>query len=375
MKRARAPSPPALAVAARRWKPAAVCAVIGGLAALGAAQIAPPRYRAQATIYALPGRAGGITAALRALDLGGAAGELGSQGATTETASYLVSVLRSHAVAAQVCARLDLAHHAHFAPRRPVGDWALAEMLRRAVTAKGDFAGLITIRAAAREPRLAADIANAYLGALDDFICNTALSKRLFIERQLESAQAQLARLESDLQAYQARHQSYALDAEARELIRNWAELNAQQSAAQAALRENAGVMEVSGSIDDLVTLRSRRAGMEGRSAELRRLEDRLQRRLAALPEIGLAMARRERKVAAKQALTEMLESQLELTRIAEVEEQARYQVLDRAHSPERPEWPRRKMSAAAGATAGLLIGLLGAYALGVRREERDAES
>jgi len=367
----RRPSP-ALS-AARRCKLAAACMLIGGAAALAATFLTPPQYRAEATIYALPSRSGGVAAALRELNLGGAAGEIAGQGATTDMASYLVSVLRSRAVAEKVCRRLDLAQRPDFAPPPPPDERAAAEMLRRSVSAKGDFAGLITIRATARTPHLASDIANAYLGALDEFMCTAAHSKRCFIERQLGEAKTELTRLERALQSYQAQHGSYALDVEAKELIQNWARLSADRLAAQVALHENAGVTEVSGSIEDLVSLRSRRAGIEARSAELSQLERQLARRIATLPEVGLGMARLQRAVAAKQALTEMLESQLEMARIAEVEEQARYQVLDRAYPPERPAWPRRKLSAAAGMAAGLMIGLLWAYLLGIRREVTDA--
>jgi uncharacterized protein involved in exopolysaccharide biosynthesis len=387
--------------AARGWRLVLACAVIGGIAAFAVTLFTPPRYRAEATIYALPGRNSGIAATLRELNLGGAAGEIASQGATTDMASYLVSVLRSRAVAERVCRRLNLAQRPDFvrpgarrllaAARLPSRERAAAETLRRAVTAKGDFAGLITIRVAARDPQLASDIANGYLGALDEFMCTAARSKRCFIERQLGEAKAELTRLERALQSYQAQHGSYALDVEAKELIQNWARLSADRLAAQVALRENAGVTEVSGSVEDLVSLRSRRAGLEARSAELSRLECQLARRIATLPEVGLGMARWQRAVAAKQALTEMLESQLELARIAEVEEQARYQVLDRAYPSQLPAWPRRKLSAAAGMLAGLLVGLLaarvwlgplgrppgtdqaGAQELGIRREAANA--
>jgi uncharacterized protein involved in exopolysaccharide biosynthesis len=353
----------------------AACAVTGGLAAFAMTYAARPAYRAEATIYALSGRGSAVSAALRDLNLGGAVGEFASQGATSETASYLVAALRSRALAAKVCTRLGLAHDPRFVRTQPRTPQALAERLRQSVTAKGDFAGLITIRATAGDPRLACDIANAYLVALDEFICAAAGGKRRFIERQLDGLRRQLASLERDLEAYQSRHQSYDLDVEAKELIQNWARLSAETQAAQVALRENAGVIEVSGSIDDLVALRSRRAGLEARSSELSQLERELGRRLAALPAIGLDMARLQRRVAAKQALTEMLESQLEMARIAEVEEQARYQVIDRAYPAERPVWPRRKLSAAAGVAAGLALGLLWAYALGMRREVTDAGS
>ena len=366
---------PALAVIAARWKMIAACAVIGALLAFAMTYLAQPSYRAEATIYALPGRGTSVTAALRDLNLGGAAGDFTGQSATTAMASYLVSVLRSHAVAAKVCGRLDLAREPRFAAAQPISQWALAEVLRRSVTAKGDLGGLITIRATARDPQLVFDIANAYLAALDDFMSTTAGSKRRFIERQLDQARVELASLERELRAYQSRHQSYDLDVEAKELIQNWARLSAEKQAAQVALRENAGVIEVSGSIDNLVTLRSQRAGLQARSSELGQLERELGRRLAALPEVGLGMARLQRRVAAKQALAEMLESQLEMARISEVEEQARYQVIDRAYPPERPVWPRRKLSAAAGLAAGLMVGLLWAYALGMGREVTDAGS
>jgi uncharacterized protein involved in exopolysaccharide biosynthesis len=355
-----------------RWRMIAACALIGGLTAFAAAHAARPRYRAEATIYALSYQGNTVSGALRALDLGGGMGQLLSQGATSETASYLVSILRSHAIADTVSRELDLARRHDFAPARPVGAWALAETLRRQVTARGDFSGLITITAIAPSAQLAGDIANAYVGALDDFMSSSARGKRRFIERQLREARTHLVTLERDLQSYQTSHGSYALEVEAQEMIRNWAQASAEQAAAQVALRENAGVTQVSGSIDDLVALRSRRAGLQARSQELQRLVERLQQRLSTLPQVGLGLARLQRRVALKQALVEMLESQLQLVRIAEVEEQTRYQVLDRAHPPARPVWPRRKLSALAGAAAGLLLGLLGAYVLGMRQEATD---
>ena len=373
--RARHALPLPVAGAARHWKMIAACAVIGGVAAFLAASLVRPRYRAQATIYTLSYQGNALSGALLARNFGGGASALAAQGTINDTASYLVSILRSHAVADAVCRRLDLAHRDDFTAGRAAGPWSLAEALRGCVIARGDFAGLITVSAVAPTPDLASDIANTYVAALDDFMSTTARGKRRFIERQLSAARAELAALERDLKDYQASHGSYALDVEAAELIRNWGQLRADAAATQVALQENAGVVRVSGSIDDLVALRSRRAGLEARSGELRQLVGDLERRLAALPEVGLGAARLRRKMEAKQALTQTLEAQLELARIAEVEEQARYQVLDRAYPPLRPAWPRRKLSAVVGAAAGMMLGLLGSYLLGTRREVMDANA
>ncbi len=358
---------------AQRWKMIAACALIGGLAAFSAASLARPRYRAEATIYALP-QGYALTGTLPALKLGVGVGQPVNPAAASETGTYLVNVLRSHAVADDVCRGLGLAHRRGFAPRRRVSEWALAERLRGCVTVRGSFSGLVTISAVAADPRLACDTANTYLLALDDFMSVAARDKRRFIARRLKQVQTELEALERGLQRYQAARGTYALDVEARELIQNWAHFSAESAATQVALRENAGVTQVSGSVDDLVALRSRRAGLEARAGELGQLVAQLETRLAGLPQVGLSLARLQRKVVAKQALAETLGSLLELARIAEVEEQTRYQVLDRAHPPLRPAWPRRKLSALVGAAVGLALGLVGSHLLGMRREAMNVE-
>ena len=78
--------------------------------------------------------------------------------------------------------------------------------------------------------------------------------------------------------------------------------------------------------------------------------------RFVAMPSTMTQLARLNWDVTARQAVVGLLQSSCENARITEQEEDARYQILDRAAPPEKPVRPRILLNTFTAAVLGLLI-------------------
>jgi len=102
-------------VAARRYKVIVSCTLIAALVGLGLSFVLPRVYRAEATIYVPPNPAGGLSAVLRGLALSPGISDALASRNQSDVANYLIAVLESRALAADVAKTLDLKRHRLFA--------------------------------------------------------------------------------------------------------------------------------------------------------------------------------------------------------------------------------------------------------------------
>ncbi|HEX7079317.1 MAG TPA: GNVR domain-containing protein, partial [Candidatus Eisenbacteria bacterium] len=197
--------------------------------------------------------------------------------------------------------------------------------------------GTVVVRVEDRDPKRAADLANAYAEELDRFNREIRMTKgrrtRLFVEQRLKETQQELADAEEALRRYGERHHAVALSSDQLSAVEGGARLFANQ----AALEVQLGV--------------ARQYASES-SAEVRRLRvqlDEVNRLIGALPDLGLELARLMRTVKIQEQVFSLLSAQYEEARITEARDVPTVEVLDRADPPERRIWPRRGLLTALG--------------------------
>lgn len=208
--------------------------------------------------------------------------------------------------------------------------------------------GLIVVTVEDRDPRRAADIANAYAGALEDLNTRLAISeaaqRRLFFEHQLQEAKSSLAKAELELGQTERRTGMVELGAHAKALVEQIALLRAQFAAKEVAVR---GMQSYATEQNPDYRLAVQQLG--ALRAQLTKLErgdgEGATGSMTKLSGAGVEFANALREVKYQETLFELLSRQYEAARIDEAKEGAMVQVVDRASAPEKRSWPRRSLT------------------------------
>jgi uncharacterized protein involved in exopolysaccharide biosynthesis len=226
--------------------------------------------------------------------------------------------------------------------------------------------GLISIEVEDRDPRFAAAMANAYVEELtrltQQLAVTEAAQRRLFFEKELVSARANLANAEGSLRATQEKTGLIQLDGQAKAIFEAFAELSSRIAAKQVELAsirtfattQNPGYLRA---LEELQSL----------EAQLKRLERSHSKAgqgnilvpTTKVPEAGLEFVRRFRDVKHQEALYELLVKQLELAKIEEAKDSGLIQVLDQALPPDRKSRPKRLLLLIGVCAVGLVLGLV----------------
>lgn len=323
------------------------------LIASGISLTIPNTYKSAATI--LPPQQSQSGAAALLSQLGGAAA--GMAGVKNPNDLY-VGMLKSRTLADNLVQRFDLAK---------VYDVKSLEAARNALGANtivnAGKGGLISVEVFDREPARAAELANAYvdelLGLNTTLALTEASQRRLFFERQLESAKDSLAQAEASLKVALDTQGVISVDSESRAMVETMARLRAQIAGKEIQLN----------SIQAFVTPNNqdfKRHAQELKSlrAELYKLENGRPGASGGVEgeKVALDSIKILRDVKYFEMLYELLAKQYEIARLDEAKDASIVQVLDKAVAPERKAKPRRAMIVIAVAFLGLAIAMVLAF-------------
>ena len=255
-------------------------------------------------------------------------------------ADVFMAVLESRRVNVAVIERFELKK----SYKKKLMTDALKELSRH-TRFKLTEAGTIEIEVEDRDPKRAAAIANHYVELLDRFNREVRMTKgrrlRQFLEARLDEARSELASAEDKLAAYESKHRTVAISAEASAAIEAAAKLYAQRAALQVRL----GVIQ------------QYSRGGSGEETQVRQEMNEIDRQLSALPATGLEQARLLREVKTLEQVSILLRAQYEEARMDEVRDVSTTEVLDPATPPERHTRPRRLVLMLTGLLVGLAVG------------------
>jgi uncharacterized protein involved in exopolysaccharide biosynthesis len=307
---------------------AAVAVVVGTALAAVLAFVWPPTYRAETVLLPPSEEDTGfsVSAIVRGLNVPGV-----RIPTRTGPEDVTMAILQSRRIASLLVQRFDLMKVYGVTRRDPA-----VRILQGHSSFKLGESGTVVVRVEDRDPRRAADLANAYAEELDRFNRETRMTKgrqtRLFVEKRLEETRVAMEAAEEALRRYGEQHHTVALSADQMSSVESAASL----FASQANLQIQIGLARQSAS-DSSVEVRRLRQQL----AEVNRL-------IGQLPDLGLEQARLVRAMKIQEQVYALLSSQYEEARINEARDLTTVEVLDRADPPDRRIWPRR----------GLLIGL-----------------
>ena len=348
----------------KRWKTIAWIFIVSVVTAGIVSLLMTPLYRATTTMLPLESSGSQVSAALRNLTslpfVGGMVPGIGGA-----SADKLVAVLESRTVAEDVIETLDLIKALFEGDHdEPPTLQDAARLLSSITQITNDKKGLISVSVEHKDPKLAADIANQYTLALQDFLKENALSmakrNRIFIENQLDTVKEELREAEEAMKRFQTSKKIVAMDAQTEAAIKAMADLRAQITAREVQL----GVMKQFSTASNPDVLR-----LEDELRELKKQVNILESKgpnpetnawpsLSEAPTIGLEYIRLKRKALTQEKVFELLTQQYEIAKIDEAKEDVTFQVIDRAIPPEKRIKPKRKLNVMLAGIVSLFVGI-----------------
>ncbi|HPO82059.1 MAG TPA: GumC family protein [bacterium] len=201
------------------------------LAVFGAylfSKVTPKTYSAKAVII-LPSEKGGLSTQLLLQSLP-VVGDI--TGLTGGIVANYTAILKSRSAAEYVVKNLNLGEKYKADNLQRATD-----ILQKSVKVSDTKENTIEISAEAKDPELAADIANTYISALKDItsklILSSAQREKSFLEERLEETEKLLREAETNLKAFQDRHKMVSIDEETKVLVENIANLQAQKESTE----------------------------------------------------------------------------------------------------------------------------------------------
>lgn len=299
----------------------------------------------------------------------GAGNSIGQALGLKNSSDLYLGMLKSRSVADALIKRFDLT-----SVYGTDGQVQTRERLHDATSLSSGRDGIITIQVEDKDPKRAADLANAYVEELDRLTQRVSVTaagrQRVFMERQLAEVKTKLADAELALQATQAKTGLINVNEQGRALIESIASMRALVAAKQVQL----AAMATSNTEKNPEFVRMQQE-LVGLRAELHKLEKGSASEInktipsaSGIPYAGLEYVRKYRDVQYYQSLFDLLAKQFEIARAQESAEGGLIQVLDAAVPPDRRSSPKRLLLVLITAAISILVGLLACYALEVQR-------
>jgi uncharacterized protein involved in exopolysaccharide biosynthesis len=228
---------------------------------------------------------------------------------------------------------------------------------------------IITIGVEDKDPRRAADMANAFVEELRSLTKGLAVSeasqRRLFFEEQLGDAKTGLVRSEEAMRGFQEKTGALQIEEQARAVIEGMAQLRAQVAAKEVELR----VMRTYSTVSN-PDVKKAEAAINGMKAELSKLEKRKGdgpdplMPTGRMPEVGTEYIRKLRDLKFNEALYELLLKQYEAAKLDEAKDATVIQVIDKATPPEQRIKPKRGQMVMIAGVVGLFLSIFAAFFL-----------
>jgi len=319
----------------------------------GTARIMPPQ-QGQSTALAAVGMLAGAAG-------GGAMPAIGQALGLKNPNDLYVGILKGDTISDRIIGRFGL--------RARYGEDTLIETrdaLAKVVNITTGRDGLIVVQVDDEDPKIAADMANAYVEELDRLTQQLAVTeasqRRLFFEHELAAVREKLGVAEDAMRAVQEKTGLIQPDGQAKAIFDAITDLGVRIAAKEveiAALRTFATAQnpKVLRAQQEVASLKSQLARLENADFGKRTQGD-IRVPTAQVPEVGLEYLRRMRDIKYQETLYEVLAKQYELAKIDEGKDAALIQAVDSAVVPDYKSRPKRGLLLVVALFLGTLAGI-----------------
>lgn len=335
--------------------------LVFAMCALAYGFIAKPVFQAKTTM--LPPQQQQSSASAMLASLGGLAGGAGAALGIKNPNDLYIAMLQSQRVADKLIASFKLQEYFKF---KTITDARMALGGITKISSGKD--GLISISVEDHSPKMAADIANAYVAELrllsKTLAVTEAGQRRQFFETQLVKTKQSLIDAEIGLKQTQQRTGVLQLEAQGKATVEALATLRAQIASRQVQLSAMKNF-----ATDQNPDVQRTRAELEGLQSQLHQLtrggsDDDVVLSRSKMPEVGLEYIRKMRELKYQETLFELLSKQYELAKLDEARDGANIQVLDAAKPPERKSKPKRALLIMLAGIGGFFLACISAFVL-----------
>ncbi|ABQ27232.1 GumC family protein [Geotalea uraniireducens] len=350
-----------LALFVKRWRLIAGITLVATIISIIVVLLIPGIYTAKAMILPREDDKGVMGAMMAQLGgLGGVAGIAGGGLGGATKAGLYVTMLKSETVKDPIIDRFKLKDLYEAKFRSDV----YTALDKNVIVTAGKKDGVITIAVDDKNPKRAADLANAYvdeLGKLAARLNMTSAGKdRGYLEERLAAARVDLAKAEDALKAFQAKNKAVSVTDQAKATIEGVAQLRAQLAAQEVQLATfrrqfTESSQEVKTAKSTAANLQAQIVKLEGNGEGSSSIPS-----VGSMPQLGQEYLRLMREFRIQETLVELLAKQYEVAKLSEVKDVSPFHVLQNAKVPERRSKPvRRKI-----VTIVFLAALAGSCAL-----------
>lgn len=324
--------------------------------------IMPPIYRAETKI--LPAQQDSSSMAQTISQLPGAAGLAGGAFGIKTPNELHIGLLKSRPVLDPIIDRFKLMGLYKTKSREDARN-----ALSNALEARDDKkSGIITVGVEDKDPKRAADMANAFVEELKNLNKGLAVTeasqRRLFFEGQLKDAKESLIKAEESMKGFQEKTGAIKMDEQAKAVIGGIANLRAQAAAKEVQFK----VMRTYATPQN-PDLQRAEEELRGLRVELSKLEakgggqnpDPLMP-TGRIPGVGTEYVRKLRDFKYNEALYEILLRQFETAKLDEAKDAAIIQVIEKAIPPEKRAKPKRRQMVMIAMVTGFFISVFTAF-------------
>ncbi len=312
----------------------------------GITLLMPNVYTATARILPPPKESGGINSLLG--NMAGLASLAGISVGGGSTGDLYVGMLKSRTVNEAIISRFKLMEYFGWETRTG----AYKNLAGKANFSIGKDDGILSVSFEDEDPRLAADIANAYIDELKklniEINLNNAGRERVFLEDRLNLVRDELVIAEDALKEFQKKNKAIRIETQATVLIEAIASLKGELASKEVEL----GVLLSSQTEQNpqIIALREGISQIKGqilrleRSPEGKKVSDDIFLATSEVPELGVQYARLLRNFKVQETLFELLTKQYEIAKLNEAKNTSTIQILDLATPPDQKSRPMRSL-------------------------------
>jgi len=319
--------------------------------------ILTPIYKAETKILPPQTSGGGLASQLISQMAGGL--DISALGGKTPADLY-IGMLSSNTVVDKIISRFNIMQEEGFNYKGDARNFVLKNITNFSYDKKS---GIITIAVQDKDPKRAADMANAFVEELKNLNKGLAITeasqRRLYYEEQLKDTKDALIKAENEMKAFQEKTGALQIDEQAKAIIGGIADLKAKVAAKEVELKvlrsfatpQNPDYQRVE---EELKALRN----------ELKKLEANEKgghdpiMPTGRIPSVGLEYFRKLREVKFNETLYELLLKQYELAKLDEARDAVLIQVIDKATPPDKRFKPKRGLMVIIATFSALFISI-----------------
>lgn len=239
--------------------------------------------------------------------------------------------------------------------------------LAGSVTIKNRDDGIISLSVRDKDPRKAADIANAFIDKLKEmnqtFAITEASKKRLFYEEQLAKVKEALGRSEAAMQNFQKKTGVIKIEAQAEAVIGAITDLSAKIAAKEVELKVMKTYAEPRN--PDLQKSEEAVMGMKEQLQKLKAKSEENQDLLVStgsISEVSSDYAKKLRELKYNENLFEIMSTQYEAACMDEARDAIIIQVIDKAEPPAKSERSNLRLNVALAGVVGFFLAIFAAF-------------